>query len=570
MAQLRRKSASSMGRKMQNPIAKALGRAKHSGFYHDLSLRGKHPLRLLGTPKDLWPGSVTMGTQMVAGKIIAAGSVLENPDHDQDVWPEGEIWLNSDLDECWLEYLHSFNWLKDLNQAVDRNGAKNRAEELVLTWIDQNTQWGEVSWRADVVGQRISNWLIFAPLIMDTDDVIYRSRVLDILARSARHLMKVSSELAEGPDSLKAIMGLILSGLYIPFGDEWLKEGLTLLKFALGKEVLADGGIRSRNPQELLHIFMQMVTLRDSFSGMGQRAPDFLNVAIRKIAVNLRTIVHGDGKLPLFNGVTVLNHEDIFTCLQKNDQDNLPLSDLAQSGFSRIENGGTVIIQDVGPPAEVGLSRNCHAGALSFEMSRGTTRMIVNCGDSRFSQENQLHASEVKARTTATHSTLVLNDHDSSAIRDDGFIGIGITEMLSERYVEDGHILLAASHDGYYDPYGMTHRRLLYLKNTGDDLRGEDILLQKSGNKKVGSLPFAIRFHFHPDVVIENEEGNRAQIKLSNGERWSFLARGASLSLEDSLYFGIGGKVSHARQIVLSGNTDNEQSKVFWSFRLEH
>ncbi|MBT5187618.1 MAG: hypothetical protein HOH19_09130 [Kordiimonadaceae bacterium] len=570
MAQLRRKSVSSMGLKMQNPIAKAFGRAKHSGFYHDLSLRGKHPLRLLGTPKDLWPGSVTMGTQMVAGKIIAAGNVLENPNHDQNIWPKGEIWLNSDLDESWLEYLHSFNWLRDLNQAVDRNGAKKRAEELTLTWIDQNTQWGEVSWRADVVGLRISNWLIFAPLIMDTDDVIYRSRVLDILARSARHLMKVSSELPDGPDSLKAIIGLILSGLYIPFGDGWLKEGLTLLKFALGKEVLADGGIRSRNPQELLHIYMQMVTLRDSFAGMGQRAPDFLNIAIRKIALNLRTIVHGDGKVPLFNGATILNHEDIFTCLQKNDEDNLPVTDLEQSGYSRIENGGTVILQDVGPPAEVGLSRHCHSGALSFEMSRGTARMIVNCGDSRFTQEKQLLMSEIEARSTAAHSTLVLNEQNSSALREDGLIGNGITKMSSKRYMSEGHIMLEASHDGYNEQYGITHRRLLYLKNTGEDLRGEDILFRNRVENKVGPLPFAVRFHLHPEVMLEKQDDqDKVHITLVNGEMWTFLARGAALSLEDSVYFGVGGKSSHSQQIVLSANASEEQSKVFWSFRRE-
>ena len=58
-----------------------MSRAKHSSFYHELSLRGDNPLRLLGTPKDIWPGSVTAGTQMVSGKLIAAGYIIENPDN---------------------------------------------------------------------------------------------------------------------------------------------------------------------------------------------------------------------------------------------------------------------------------------------------------------------------------------------------------------------------------------------------------------------------------------------------------------------------------------------------------
>ena len=144
MAQLRRKTVSSSNRKIENPIAKAMSRAKHSSFYHELSLRGENPLRLLGTPKDIWPGSVTAGTQMVSGRIVAGGHILENPLNDQNIWERGDIWRATNLNESWLEYLHSFSWLKDLNQAVDQSGAKKRSQELVDEWIDRNTQWNEI------------------------------------------------------------------------------------------------------------------------------------------------------------------------------------------------------------------------------------------------------------------------------------------------------------------------------------------------------------------------------------------------------------------------------------------
>lgn len=564
MAQLRRKSATSSVARKQNPIAKAMNRAKHSSFYHDLSLRGRHPLRLLGTPKDIWPGSVTAGTQIVSGKMVAQGHILENPLNERGLWPEGDVWLATDLSERWQEYLHSFNWLKDLNQAVDRNKAKARAEQLVLTWIDHNTQWGDISWRADIVGERITNWLIYAPLIMDSNDVIYRSRVLDILARSARHLMKISSNVPDGPDGLKAIIGLIFSGLYVPFGDDWLKEGLGLLKFALGKEILADGGIRSRNPQEALHLYMNMVLLRDAFKGMGHRAPEELKAVTQRMASNLRSLTHGDGKLALFNGTTIQSHEDIYSCLMKAGQDDLEITDLQQSGFNRLEQGKTILLQDVGPPAELDLSKNSHSGTLSFEMSRATERFIVNCGDASYIDD------AIPTRSTDAHSTLILNNHNSSEIREDGLIGRGITNITSQKYKKDGHILLDSAHDGYVVPFEYIHKRLIYINERGEDVRGEDILRHHKSSENGDRLPFAIRFHLHPNVSVTSAQGGKSlYLGLAGGEVWQFRSRGAAISVEDSIYFGEGGKASATKQIVLSGETEGAETAILWSFILQ-
>lgn len=563
MAQLRRKSATSTVTSKQNPIAKAMNRAKHSSFYHDLSLRGRHPLRLLGTPKDIWPGSVTAGTQIVSGKMVAQGHILENQYNERGLWPQGDIWLAMDLSERWQEYLHSFSWLKDLNQAVDRNKAKNRAEELVLTWIDHNTQWGDISWRADIIGMRITNWLIYAPLIMDSDDVIYRSRVLDILARSARHLVKSSSNFPDGPDGLKAIIGLIFSGLFVPFGDDWLKEGLGLLKFALGKEILADGGIRSRSPQEALHLFMSMVSLRDAFQGMGHKAPEELTAATLKMASNLRSLAHGDGKLALFNGTTIQSHEDIYSCLMKVDQDDVAATDLEQSGFNRAEQGKTILLQDVGPPPELDLSKNSHSGTLSFEVSRAKERFIVNCGDASYIDD------AIPTRSTDFHSTLILNNHNSSEIRGDGLIGRGITHIKSARFEHGGHILLDCEHDGYVQPYEYLHKRLIYINDSGEDIRGEDILKHHNLSENGDKLPFVIRFHLHPNVsVTKASEGDGLLLGLAAGEVWQFRHHGGTLTVEDSTYFGDGGKASATKQIVLSGQTEGAVTTTLWSFIL--
>ncbi len=570
MAQLRRNPVASSGKKMQNPIAKAMGRAKHSSFYHELSLRGKHPLRLLGTPQDIWPGSVTAGTQIVSGKMVGGGYILENPKSDQNSWSADDLWQAPDLNKRWLEHIHSFSWLKDLNQAVDQNNARKRAEELIESWINHHTQWGEISWRADIVGERVTNWLIYTPLIMDTDDVIYRGRVLDIMARSARHLMKMSSNFPDGPDGLKAIIGLVLSGLYIPYGEAWFKEGTSLLKFALSREILADGGIRSRNPQELLHLFMNLVLLREAYSDVSQNVPLELKNAIRRMASNLKTVTQGDGKLPLFNGVIIQNHEDIYATLLKVNQADAEQAKLDQCGFARIEKGKSLIIMDAGPPAELELSAQCHSGTHSFEFSRGTERFIVNCGDASFvlNMENQNLAK--MSRSTDAHSTLILNHLNSSEIRDDGLIGAGVTKTSSTRFEERGHILFESEHDGYVEQYNYLHKRLIYMNDSGEDIRGEDIIEQSSPNRHADLATFDIRFHLHPNVSVDvDNDDNIVRIKLPGGETWLFRQRGAKLSLEDSIYFGNAGKISPTKQIVLSGKTGGALTTILWSLKLD-
>lgn len=570
MAQLRRKAVPSSGKKMQNPIAKAMSRARHSSFYHDLSLRGDHPLRLLGTPKDIWPGSVTAGTQIVSGKIIAGGCVLENSANKQNHWPGDDIWLATDIGEGWLAYLHSFSWLKDLNQAVDRDGAKKRAEELIDSWINHNTQWGEVSWRADIVGERATNWLIYTPLIMDTDNVIYRGRVLDIMARSARHLMKLSPDFPDGPGGLKAIIALVLSGLFIPSGEGWLKEGTSQLKFALGREILVDGGIRTRNPQELLLLFMQMVLLKEAFVQVSKTVPEELNNAITRMASNLKSMIHGDGKLALFNGVIIQNHEDIYSALLKVELDRVAKSNLQQSGFCRVEKGKSLLIADFGPPAELELSRACHSGTHSFELSRATERFIVNCGDASFVQDKSGNQIDISARGTAAHSTLILEQSDSSVIRDDRFIGQGITKVENQTFEKEGHILIESAHDGYVERYEYLHKRLIYMSDAGEDIRGEDIIEHHKLSENGDVLSFDIRFHLHPDVSVTlSKDGKTVYIGLVNGETWQFKQRGAELTVEDSVYFGSAGKVSATKQVLLSGKTEGAITTILWSLRLE-
>ncbi|PHZ84220.1 heparinase II/III family protein [Paremcibacter congregatus] len=575
MSQIRRHSDTPLTAKVQKRLKNVVKKASYSSRYHELRLKGKHPLRLLGTPKDPWAGSIAAGSHIISNRFYCEGQILRNPAHDTGAWEGGEIWQVDTLDQKWAEHLHSFCWLRDLNRVVDRNAARRRAMDLMRHWLAEFDQWHDLTWSPDIIGRRIINWMAYAPLILDSNDLIYRSKLLNCLARQARHLYHSSDDYGRGLPRMRAIGGLILAGLYIPYGENWLKRGTRLLQEALTTEILPDGGVASRNPEDLYRILRGLLVVRASYKAMGHDVPSGLTPALARMTALLKSLIHGDGRLALFHGASEQNAQDMAATIAFSDADadqetGVVCLDGEQSGFRRLEQEGTVIIADTGPPAEVEVSYNGHASTLSFELSQGPHRIIVNCGCASSLPDMPDMDLYKLSRSTAAHSTVVLNDKNSSALRKDGLIGDGPTLVTSDRTEEKGHHLLDMSHDGYQVRFGVTHYRSLYLNDTGLDIRGEDRLqrrmLQTSDNLKAPH--FDIRFHVHPDVTVSLQSGDdKVLLRLPNGDYWQFQCAGASLALEESIYLGEVARLQNCRQIVLSGTAADPETVVKWSLR---
>ena len=56
------------------------------------------------------------------------------------------------------------------------------------------------------------------------------------------------------------------------------------------------------------------------------------------------------------------------------------MSNMPHTGFQRLDAGTTTVIMDTGPPPPPNVSQDAHAGCLSFELSSGPSRIVVNCG----------------------------------------------------------------------------------------------------------------------------------------------------------------------------------------------
>ncbi len=123
--------------------------------------------------------------------------------------------------------------------------------------------------------------------------------------------------------------------------------------------------------------------------------------------------------------------------------------------------------------------------------------------------------------------------------------------------------MVEASHDGYVAPFGVRHERQLTLSPQGTTLTGTDRLLPKEKPRGHG-VPFAIRFHIHPDVRMSPSQGGDIILKLPNGEGWRFRS-GATAAIEESVYLGQD-TLRRAEQLVLAGTVADKPVEIGWVF----
>jgi uncharacterized heparinase superfamily protein len=286
----------------------------------------------------------------------------------------------------------------------------------------------------------------------------------------------------------------------------------------------------------------------------------------------LRFFRQGDGSLAHFNGFGDTPTDQLATVLAYDDVRGALPAHAPHSGYQRIDHGGTVILVDTGRPPPVDYSVEAHAGCLSFEMSSGRQRLIINCGVPL----PDAYALHRMARTTAAHSTVALNDTSSCRFLTRSAIGewlgeaiiSGPTRVEVERKTEGG-TAIAMRHNGYADRYGILHERRISLTESGDRIEGVDSSSTPSGNPvtRGGRDAFAIRFHLHPGVRASRSEGGRnVLLELPDGERWEFHCSGAELDLEESILLSNLRNSRKTDQIVIHGRCQQTPS-VAWQMQ---
>ncbi len=528
-------------------------------------ISGLKPVKVPDAParafRDLWPGDATRGARLLKGELEVAGTVRR-------LEPAGEGftgigWAPADGPVAWRAAAHGFAWLRDL-RALGTDPARLRARDLAEDWLEIGSG-HELAQAPEVASARISAWLGHWDFLAATAEDGFRKRLLVRLAQDARGIVSSLPAEALHRGALVTLKGALAAAVAL---DEaaWLARALRFLPGELQRQFHPDGGHVERSPGQLLLAVQDLIEIRNLLHGSGVNAPAELSVALERAGQALRLFRHGDGALALFNGSREEGAALVDLVLTQGQARGRAPMLLEETGFQRLQAGRTLVICDAGapPPGRArdlasglprGADRLSHAGTLSFEMSVGRDRMIVNCGAAPAAEGEWRDA----LRATAAHSTLVLADTNSAELKDEG-LGRRPERVEADRHESEGAQWLDATHDGWRKAFGVVHRRRLYLAPTGDDLRGEDVI--EAPEPSTARPPgFAVRFHLHPAVVASlQQDGEGALLRLPSGQGWRLRASGAKVTVEESIYLGTA-EARRASQVVLTAEpgTDTVQ-----------
>jgi uncharacterized heparinase superfamily protein len=510
-------------------------------------------------------GLFARGRQLTAGNVMFAGHLVEAPGTP--------LWDIPAPDPAFATEAQGFAWLDDL-AAVGDKAAQRAAQDWTWGWIARHGTGTGPGWTPDLAGRRLIRWINHAIFLLagrskDQSDAYFRA-----LTRQAAFVALRWQQTAPGLPRFEALSGMIYAGLALTGMERHVQPATDALARDCETGIDAQGGIPSRNPEDLLEVFALLIWAAQALTEAGRVVPAAHQAAIDRIAPCLRSLRHADGALARFHGGGRGIDGRLDQALASSGIKATAFHGFAM-GFARLTGGRTSVISDVAAaPAATG-----HASTLGFELTSGRRTVIVNCGAGKSFGQDWHRA----GRATLSHSTLAIDGMSSSRF------GSGTrADMLTQRarviaahQVPGDHEQgVYAAHDGWSETHGLVHSRTLILSSDGRRLEGDDrlsastpamrarleTLLTSTGLQGVG---FAIRFHLHPDAEPNLDLGDTAvSVTLKSTEVWVFRFRGeATLSLAPSVYLERGRLKPRATQaIVLTARIRDLEHRIGWTF----
>ncbi len=538
---------------------KIVSKLARGSLWSRLTGSSRKPLRLTAVPRDHVPGDRARGDALLAGKYILGSEMVSLADLDfAEMGASGPLAAS----------FQGFSWLRDLAAAAGRDRGAKVAEAMVSRWLVAHGTRVDDAWAPALWGERVLFWTAYAPYILSSRDTGYRSALLNTLARGARHLDTTADRAAPGIDRITAWAGALAGALLIQGGAPRVARAEAGLMRALAAAQFEDGGLMSRSPHEQILLVDRLGLLRAAYFAAKQTLPDALESAAAAALAALHGVTMGDGALSSWQGGNAGDPARIAALVEGCGLRARPLRAARGWGYQRLSALGTIVVVDAAPPPPARMAPLGTASTLAFEMSDGVQRIVVNCGGPGPVPTDLPLELVVALRTTGAHSTLSLNDTNSTAILDDRTLGKGVGDVVIDRAEDNDSSRIDASHDGYVRGFGLAHERSMILGNDGKELRGQDKLTPRGRKKIKADVPYAIRFHLAPGVeATRTADGMGAILRAPGAPPWNFRCRGAMLGVEESLYVDASGTAVPTQQLVVVGEVSALGATIAWQFR---
>jgi len=492
---------------------------------------GAAPDRLLVAPTDLRIADPYVAQEIHAGRFPLAGEVLETEG--------GSPFVMAPPSRGFAEALHGFRWLRHL-RAANTQDAFDNARMLTDNWIETSGGAAGAAWDPHVTAKRVLAWLSHSPTVLKRQDRGFYKRFVRSLVQQTRYLRRKAPLMRTGESRFRVHMALAMATLAMPASPAAIKAAARRLDQELTRQLLSDGGHASRNPQVAMTVLADLLPLRQTYLNLGHTPPKTLVSSVDRMFQTLRFSRHADGALALFNGCAAQPADRMLSVMRYDESGGEPLKHTPQMHYQRLAAGGTIILADTGCAPSGELSTTAHAGCLSFEMSSGSNRFIVNCGAPTFMRSRFGRL----ARATAAHSTLTVDDTSSAMVSTSRFLGPVIvggprTVEVQRRDEASGQQGFVARHDGFVRRFGLIHERSITLSANGNVISGRDRLAESERYKLAieQKTPAAIRFHIHPKITLSRDHENRILLTAPGGEAWAFRCADIVADIEEDIFF---------------------------------
>ena len=438
--------------------------------------------------------------------------------------------------------------------------SKKETQSVILQWIEKNNKYDSKNWEVDIVARRIIAWLSNSRLTYENADIDYREKFNKTIRKQINHLIN-EIEISEWvDDKMISCSAIILAGLSYQSKNVYLDVGLNLLKKLIKLSFDNDGFPKSRNIRQLNFYLKYFVLIREWLKDSQTNIPEFINENIFYLGQAYAFTYQNNKQDLLFNGNYESNNADFDNYLKRYGY-NFKNQNNELGGYAILNNKKISLIMDIGSSPDKKFSSNYQAGSLSFEIISGGKKLICNSGYF----QNFEHQLNQLSKSSATHSTLILNDSSSCKFTKNSNsiskISEGLKIIKKNIIFEKNYWKINAIHDGYLKQYGIIHDRGIEFYPEQMKFIGCDKIISKNNTK---SLKFEIRFHLEPSVKVMKTKNNKTILIDLAGEGWKFNCDNGTIGIDSGLYFGKKNSFINNQNIFILGMTNSKNQTIKW------
>ena len=455
-----------------------------------------------------------------------------------------------------FEKLNNFFWFFSL----DLKSSKKITQSVINNWIIKNDHYDKKSWGFDITSKRIISWLSNHQLTYEDCEEEYKIKFNQSIQKQTNHLLNEIKNLSEVENKIIGCAAIILTGLSYKEENNYLTDGLTLLKKIIKLSIDNQGFPKSRNIKQLVLYLKYFILIREWFKESQNIIPEYIDETIYYLGQNYAFIWQNINQDIFFNGNYISNNSEFDQYLKrhgyvfKNENKEI-------AGYAILKNKKIILTMDIGNSPNNTFSKFYQSGALSFEVFSNGKKLITNSGYF-LNSKNKLNK---LSKSTALQSTLTIEDHSSCGYKkldkSNLIVDNGINIIKKNIVFEDNFWKISGSHDGYLKKFKTIHEREIEFYPEQMKFIGFDRLLRKNESE---NIKFDIRFHLDTNSKVMKTQDNKSILIELEDEGWKFNCENFDINIDNGLYLGIKNSYKENQNICISGISSEKSQTIKW------